>query len=409
MRLTPSALLDQAARALIRHKTRSALTALGIAIGIAAVVWVVAIGEAGTARAELLLQDLGDNLVWVEAGSRNVAGVRTGTHGTTSLTLDDAEAIAREIQRLHRVSPQVDGSIQAVSSHSNWATRFRGIAPDYLAIKRWRVAEGAAFTDEDVDRARNVCLLGQTVRERLFGADDPIGQMIRITGQPFEVVGLLAPKGQSQTGQDQDDTVMLPHTTAQRKLRAPRAPWVDDVVCSAVSPEAVAPASIEITQLMRQRHHIGPEQEDDFNIRHPEEVIKAQLEASRTLAALLITLASVSLLVGGIGIMNVMLASVTERTREIGVRLAVGATAGAVTSQFLAEAVLLCVFGGAVGVAMSVAGASAIGGALGWPLTIPAEALAIAMAFSVIVGVIFGLLPARRAARLDPIAALRAD
>jgi putative ABC transport system permease protein len=402
-------LCGQAGRSLLRHKGRTALSAIGIAIAIAAVVWVVALGQTGAARATALLQDLGDNLVWVEAGSGNVAGVRTGAKSTSTLTLGDAEAIAREVPFIQRVSPQVDGNVQLVSAQSNWSTRSRGIAASYLTIKRFAVAAGAVFTDEDVGSGRNVVLMGQTVRERLYGAENPVGQVVRMNGQPFEVIGLLAPKGQSATGADQDDVVMVPYTTANRKLRPVGQAWLDDIVCSAVSPEAVAPATIAITALMRERHRTGEGQEEDFNIRHPEEVVKAQMAASETFSTLLVSIASVSLLVGGIGIMNVMLASVSERTREIGVRLAVGATDGAITLQFLVEAVLLSMLGGLVGLVVSIAGSSVLARAVGWSLSIPPESFALALAFSAVVGVVFGYLPARRASRLDPIEALRSE
>ena len=399
--------LGQAWRAVFRHKVRSTLSALGIAIGIAAVVWVVALATAGAERSAEQLRALGDNLVWVEAGSRNVNGVRTGTHGATSLTLEDAEAIAREVPLVARLSPQMDGSVVAVNGTQNWTTRFRGIAADYLPIKRWEVVRGSVFTEEQLEHASNVCLLGATVRDRLFGAEDPTGQVIRLSGQPFEVVGVLGAKGQSATGQDQDDTIMMPYTTAQKKLRGNRLYWLDDIVCSAKSPEGVAPATEQIIALMRQRHHIDGDREDDFNIRHPEEIVKAQLEAATALSLLLISIASVSLVVGGIGIMNVMLASVAERTREIGVRLAVGATELALQSQFLAEAIILGLAGGVLGVGLSVAGSSLIGKALGWPMAIPIQALGLAVVFSIGVGALFGFLPARRASKLDPIAALR--
>jgi putative ABC transport system permease protein len=403
------ALLGQALRGVMRHKTRSSLTALGIAVGIAAVVWVVAVGRAGSERAEAQLTALGDNLIWVEAGARNVAGVRTGTRGMNTLTVEDVEAIRREVPTIKSVSPNIDGSVLLVHGNRNWTSHFRGVSPDYLSIKRWTLSSGGAFSDDAVNGADNVCLIGETVRQQLFGSEDPVGQVVRIGAQPFEVVGLLAPKGQSASGQDQDDTVMMPFTTARNKIRGRGITWLDDILCSAVTPEAVALAAKQIEELLRERHHIEVDAEDDFNIRHPEEIVKAQLAASETLARLLISIASVALLVGGVGVMNVMLASVAERTQEIGLRLAVGATPGAVQGQFLGEAVVLSLLGGLAGVLLSVVGSFALGRTLGWRLTIPPQALAIALAFSVAVGVVFGFYPARRAARLDPIEALRRD
>jgi putative ABC transport system permease protein len=398
----------EAMRALQRHKLRSALTTLGIMIGIAAVVLVIAVGRAGSARAEAALQNLGDNLVWVEAGSRNIAGVRNGSHGTTSLTLDDFEAIKRDVSLLKRISPQVDGTVQIIGGNSNWTTRYRGEAPDYLAIKKWEIAIGAAFTEDDVAERASKILIGETVRRQLFGGGgDGVGQMVRINGQLYTVVGVLAPKGQSTDGRDQDDWILLPYTTAETKLRGKSLLWLDDIVCSAVSPEAVNPAIDRIVALLRDRHHIAAGADDDFNIRRPDEVLKAQLEASNALALLLVSIASISLLVGGIGIMNVMLASVAQRTREIGVRLAIGATEGAVQLQFLGEAVLLSLAGGLFGVFLSAVGKIGFERAVGWPITIPPDAVLVAVVSSVGVGVFFGFYPARRAARLDPIVALR--
>jgi len=402
-----ASLAAESIRALGSNKLRSALAALGITIGIAAVVCVVAIGRASSVRLEEQLQNLGDNLIWVEAGSRNVSGVRTGTHGMNNLTLEDAAAILSEVRLIKSVSPHVDSHVSVVHENRTWTTTYRGVGPDYIDIKRWQIARGNWFTQAEVDRVANVCVIGQTVREQLFGAADPVGRIIRISNQLFEVIGLLAPKGQTGYGFDQDDTLLIPYTTAQKKLRGKGYDWVDDIMCSAVSLEAVNPAVDEITALMRQRHHIRPGEEDDFNVRRPEEVIKAQLETRRTLAAFLISIASISLLVGGIGILNVMLVSVTQRTREIGLRLAVGATEHAIQAQFLAEAVMLSVFGGLVGISLGVASSLIFGRVLQWPMSIPSQALMIAPAFSIGVGVFFGFYPARRAARMDPISALR--
>jgi putative ABC transport system permease protein len=391
----------------LRHKTRSALNALGVTIGVASVVWVVALGEAGSERALDQLHALGDNLVWIEAGARNVNGVRSGTYGMRNLTLGDADAIAREVPQIRRVSPNLDGSLLVVGGTRNWTTHYRGVSPDFFEIKRWPVAVGDGFSDDDVARATDVCVIGQTVKEHLFGDADPVGEVLRVGVQPFQIAGVLAPKGQSATGQDQDDTVIFPYTTAMKKVRGGGQVWLDDILCSAQRPEDVAPAAESISTLMRQRHRLAPEVDDDFNVRHPEELIRTQLEASRTLEALLVSVAAVALLVGGVGVMNVMLASVVERTREIGVRLAVGAPGWAVQVQFLLEAVLLTGIGGAAGVALSASGASVLGHMIGWTVPISPVAVAAALGCSVTTGVVFGFVPARRAANLDPIEALR--
>ncbi len=402
-------LFVEASKALLRHKARSGLNVLGVAIGIAAVVWVVAIGESGAARTQAQLAALGDNLVWVEAGSRSVSGVRTGTDGMRNLQLDDATAIAREVPSIALVSPNVDGSVVVQWQTRNWTTRFRGVAPEYEEIKRWSVAAGASFRSDDVDRAANVCLLGATVSAQLFGAADPIGQVIRVAGQPFTVVGVLAPKGQSATGRDQDDEIHVPYTTAIKKIRGGGATWLDDILCSATSAAAIPSAISDIDALLRQRHRVGVDDDDDFNIRHPEELVRAQARTADTVEALLVSVASVALLVGGIGLMNVMLASVVERTREIGVRLAVGAPPWAVQAQFLIEAVLLAFVGGVVGVLGAFVGSSLLSRLLGWSLAPSPEALAGSVLFSAAVGTVFGFLPARRAASVDPIEALRSE
>jgi putative ABC transport system permease protein len=400
-----SAMFQSALVALLRNKMRSILTVLGITIGIAAVICVVAIGKAGQARVQQQLNNLGDNFVWIEAGGRAVNGVRTGTHDTITLTVADAVAIKNQISLIKSVSPNVDDPVQVVYGNQNWHTSYRGVAPEYFDIKRWFVDQGAIFSQDDVDRSADVCLIGRTVREQLFGAEDPIGKVIRINNLPFKVVGTLIPKGQSLSGQDQDDTIIMPYTTAQKKIKG--ITWLDDILCSAISADAVKTAGQEAAAVLRDRHHLRPEEEDDFNIRNPEDIIQAQLDASKTLTVLLIAIASVSLIVGGIGIMNVMLVSVTERTREIGVRVAVGATEGAIQLQFLGESVMLSLVGGAAGVLFGILGSYLVGRTLQWPMEMSVEAVVVAALFSIAVGVFCGYYPARKASLLDPIEALR--
>jgi len=398
-------LLQSALVALLRNKMRSVLTVLGITIGIAAVICVVAIGKAGQAQVEQQLNNLGDNFVWIEAGGRAVNGVRTGTHGTKTLTFADAVAIKNQISLIKSVSPNVDGPVQIIYGNQNWFTKFQGVAPEFFDIKRWYVDQGAAFSQEDADRAADVCAIGRTVRDQLFGVEDPIGKVIRVKDLPCKVVATLHPKGLSVSGQDQDDIILMPYTTAQKKIKG--ITWLDDILCSAVSQSAVKVAGQEAAAVLRDRHHLRAEEEDDFNIRNPEDIIQAQLEASRTLTILLIAIASISLLVGGIGIMNVMLVSVTERTREIGVRVAVGATEEAIQLQFLGESVMLSLVGGTAGVLFGVVGSYLVGQTLRWPMQMSLESVVIAALFSIAVGVFFGYYPARKASLLDPIEALR--
>jgi putative ABC transport system permease protein len=400
-----SSILPVALSALGRNKLRTALTMLGITIGIAAVICTVAIGEGGSSRIREQLQNLGDNFVWVEEGSRNLKGVRTGTGTTKTLTARDATAILEAVPLIKSVSPQVDARIQAIYGNNNWNTVYRGVSPEFLSIRRWAVTSGACFTQQDVATAANVCVLGRTVVEQLFGEEDPIGKTIRLRDQPFRVLGVLKPKGESATGQDQDDFLMIPWTTAQHKIKG--ISWLDDILCSAVSADSIRPARTQIIALLRQRHHLRPGAPDDFNIRAPEEMLQAQEETSRTFTILLLSIASVSLLVGGIGIMNIMFVTVTERTREIGVRMAVGATKKNVQVQFIMEALVLSSLSGAAGAVVGVAASVAFSRALSWPTIIPPEWIVIAVMFSAFIGVFFGFYPARKAALLDPVEALR--
>jgi putative ABC transport system permease protein len=400
-----SSVFPVALNALSRNKLRTALTMLGITIGIAAVICTVAIGEGGSSRIREQLANLGDNFVWVEAGSRNLQGVRTGTGATKTLTARDAKAILETVPLIKSASPQVDSRIQAIHGNTNWNTTYRGVSPEYLSIRRWAVERGAGFTAQDVATSANVCVLGRTVAEELFGQEDPIGKSLRLRDQPFRVLGVLKPKGESATGQDQDDFLMIPWTTAQHKIKGIN--WLDDILLSAVSAEAIRPARTQIMALLRQRHHLREGAPDDFNIRAPEEMLQAQEETSKTFTILLLSIASVSLLVGGIGIMNIMFVTVTERTREIGVRMAVGATKKNVQVQFLLEALILSSLSGIAGAVLGIVASSVFSRALAWPTIIPPQWILIAVLFSALIGVFFGFYPARKAALLDPIEALR--
>lgn len=399
------AVIRVALRALARNKMRTALTMLGIIIGVGAVICTVAIGEGASNQVQEQLRNLGDNLVFISAGNRTRGGVRMGAEATKTLTVADARAIEQQCPMISRVSPGVWARGQVVYGNQNWNTTVRGVTPEYLEIRRWPLLSGGVFSQRDVDSAANVCLIGQTVVENLFPDDDPLGKTIRITNIPFRIVGVLASKGQSPFGRDEDDMILMPFTTVQKKIAG--IDWVNFIMCSAVSPEAIHAAQQDIAGLLRQRHKLREDEEDDFIVRSPTDLATVQAQAGRIMTLLLASIASVSLLVGGIGIMNIMLVSVTERTREIGVRMAVGATEQDVQRQFLSEALVLSLLGGAVGVAAGVGGSMAVSSMLQWPTSIPPQAIAIAVFFSAGVGVFFGYYPARKAARLDPIEALR--
>ena len=397
--------LQVAARALARNKLRAALTMLGITIGIAAVICTVAIGQGGTQMVQDQIAGLGTNLVWIEAGGRNVNGVRTGNGETKSLTVDDALAIEQNVPEIASLAPNVDGPAQVVRGNQNWSTTFRGISPEYFAMRRWDLEKGVFFTTSDVTQMTDVCLLGKTVAQTLFGDDDPVGQTIRVQNIPFRVIGVLQAKGLAPTGRDQDDFIMIPYTTAMRKLKGDN--WLDDIFASAVSPEAIPAAELAVCNLLRQRHHLRSDEPDDFNIRHPEDTLQAQQEASRTFTLMLASIASVSLLVGGIGIMNIMLVSVTERTREVGIRMAVGATEEDVRMQFLVEALMLSLLGGCAGMLTGILASREVSQLLQWPAVVSPVAVVVAVLISVVTGIVFGYYPAYQASRLDPIEALR--
>jgi len=394
-----------ALQALARNKMRSVLTMLGVIIGVGAVICSVAVGQGASNQIQQQISNLGDNMVWIEAGSRSVNGVYTGAKGTKTLVLADARAIQQQVPLVFNVSPHVDTNVHLVYQNQNWFTAVRGVPPEYLAVRRWVVERGSVFSQDDVDHAANVCLLGQTVVTNLFGREDPIGKTMRVQNLPCRIIGVLMAKGQSPSGQDQDDTLMMPFTTVQRKIKG--IDWLDDIMCSAASAAAIAPAEKQIAALLRERHHLRADEDDDFNLRHPAEIAKAGAESQRIMTILLASIASVSLIVGGIGIMNIMLVSVTERTREIGLRLAVGARGADVRMQFLGEATVLSLLGGSVGVLVGVAGSRLVATTLQWPTAVPLQALLVAVVFSGAVGVFFGYYPAHKAANLDPIDALR--
>ena len=392
-------------RVLARNKMRTALTMLGITIGIGAVICTVAIGEGGSQQIRDQISSLGDNMVWVEAGGRTVNGAHTGNDNTKSLVNGDSDAIPAASSLIKACSPNVDGHVQVVYGNQNWSTQFRGVAPSFLTIRNWPVDEGTPFTEQDVVSRAQVVVLGKTVADQLFSGTDPVGKTIRVGGLPFQVIGVLASKGASGFGRDQDDTMMMPYTTAQHKVSG--QDWLDDIFCSAVSPEAIDPAQEQITRLMRQRHHLRPKEPDDFNIRTPTQFLQAQEQASHTFTLMLASIASVALLVGGIGIMNIMLVSVTERTREIGVRMAVGATERDIQMQFLIEAIIVSLLGGVLGVFFGIFASRVLASTLHWTMQIPALAIVVAAGFALFMGLFFGYYPAQKASRLDPIEALR--
>ncbi len=400
-----SEVLRVAFRALARNKMRTALTMLGIIIGVGAVICTVAIGQGASQQVQDQIQSLGENVITINAGSVNQGGVRLGSQANKSLTVGDAKAIAEQISSVSRVSPGVMAGVQIVFGNQNWFTRVTGASPDFLQIRHWPLQRGSSFSDQDVDMGADVCIIGRTVAQNLFGERNPVGQTIRVSSIPFRVIGQLVAKGQSTFGQDQDDTMILPYTTVQKKISG--ITWLQNITVSAVSPEQMEVAQAQIAALLRQRHHLRADEPDDFIIRVPADIAQTRDQAQAVMRVLLAAIASVSLVVGGIGIMNIMLVSVTERTREIGVRMAVGATEHDVRRQFLSEAITLSMFGGAIGVGFGYIASSVLSTILRWPTLIPLYTVFIAVAFSAAVGVIFGYYPARKAASLDPIEALR--
>jgi putative ABC transport system permease protein len=396
---------SEAMKSLRRNLIRTVLTILGLVVGIAAFICVVGVGKAGSAKVEEQLQKLGDNMIWIEAGSRATNGVRFGTRETNSLRVEDATAIFAEAPGLKRMSPNVDGRVQVIYGTQNWNTTYRGVAPEYFDIRKWELQSGTIFTHDDVDKDIPVCILGQTVVANLFPNEDPVGKSLRVQAMPCRVIGVFQPKGASASGWDQDDFVAMPYTTAMKRISGTY--WLDDIFFSATTRAAIPIATQHAVSLLRERHRLHPGEPDDFNIRSPEDVIRAQLQASQLFTWLLGTTASLALLVGGIGIMNIMLVSVTERTREIGIRLAIGATEGDIQFQFLSEAVAISLLGGLLGVIAGIGASSLFESTLQWEIKLTPQLLLFSGLFAAGIGIFFGYYPSRKASQLDPIAALR--
>jgi putative ABC transport system permease protein len=401
--------LRVALRALGRNKLRSFLTGLGVVIGVAAVIAMVAIGDGAKARVEQTFASIGSNMLIILNGSSQGGGAMGGAGSLPSLTWDDLKAIQTELSAVREAAPVLRSGAQVMSEDANWNTSIQGTTPDFLRVRSWPVALGAEFTQTDVDGGMKVALAGQTVVDKLYGANaNPVGQVVRVKNIPFVIVGVLEKKGQSPFGQDFDDVLLVPVTTFQQKISGGLKNFIaGQIVVSSRGEDGNARAQQQVRGLLRDRHRLSVDADDDFQIRNPSEIASAQQEGTKTLTTLLMAIAAVSLLVGGIGIMNIMLVSVTERTREIGVRMAVGARARDIQLQFLVEALALSVSGGLIGVATGLGIAGWLASAFGWSMLVRPDVILIAVGFSGLVGVGFGFYPALKASRLDPITALR--
>lgn len=400
-------ILRIAMRALSRNKLRSSLTMLGIIIGVGAVIAMVGVGQGARQQVQDQIAAMGANTLFVGSGSVNKGGQRTGFGGTKTLVQGDLDAILREVPTVKKAAPNDGTSAQVVFENQNWSTRVNGTTPPFFEIRSWPVQKGTVFGQDDIDQAANVIVLGQSVANNLFGSTDPIGKTVRVKNLPFRVIGVLSSKGYSSGGMggDQDDVAYMPITTLQKKLTGNT--WYNFLMMEAVSREASFSVQSQVESLLRDRHRIRKGQDDDFFVRNLADFAELQDQSSAVFTYLLGSIASVSLIVGGIGIMNIMLVSVTERTREIGIRMAIGATEEDVQRQFLIEAVVLSLMGGLIGIAVGVGTSLLITNLLGWAVLVSPWAIVSAVVFSMGVGVFFGYYPARKAARLDPIEALR--
>jgi putative ABC transport system permease protein len=395
-------------RALRVNKMRSALTMLGIIIGVGAVIAMLAVGTGASEKISQQISSIGSNLIIILPGSTTSGGLRMGMGSQPTLTRDDADAILKECPAVQEVAPVLNGAAQIVYGNQNWSTGVYGTTPGMLNIREWPLSSGRPFTDQDVRSATKVCLVGQTVVENLFGSIDPEGKVIRIKKVPFTVIGVLERKGQSPQGQDQDDTIYIPVTTAQKKIFGTTFPgMVRTIMVKGKSMEDLDDAERQVKELLRQRHRLGPKQDNDFTVRNLTQIMQVAEQSTKVMTLLLGAIASVSLLVGGIGIMNIMLVSVTERTREIGIRMAVGAKTWDIRLQFIIEALTLSLIGGIIGIIAGVSGSKIISAAAGWPTIVSILSILMAFGFSGFVGIFFGFYPAYKASLLNPIDALR--
>jgi putative ABC transport system permease protein len=398
-------ILLSAFRALQRNKMRSFLTMLGVIIGVGAVIAMLAIGQGATASVQAQIASLGTNVLMVFPGSQQSGGIRMGAGTVTTLTEDDALAIGRECSAVAYISPGARSGGQVIAGNLNWATSIEGTSADYPEIRKWKVEYGAFYTDQDIKAATKVCVIGRTIADNLFPESDPVEQNIRIRNVPFKIIGVLEKKGQNAMGQDQDDIILAPYTTVLRRLSY--SPNIRYVLVSAVSEADIPTAQNQISELLRMRHKVPNPDMDDFTIRNQADLAATATATTQIMTILLASIAAVSLLVGGIGIMNIMLVSVTERTREIGIRMSVGARERDIMTQFLIEALVLSLTGGVTGIILGVVGSKTISGLANWPTIITVFSIVLSFGFSFAIGIFFGYYPARKASRLNPIDALR--
>jgi putative ABC transport system permease protein len=399
-----SVLIRVAGESIKKNKMRTLLTMLGIVICVGAVIIMVAVGQGAQRGIANQINALGTNLLVITAGASNTSGVSQGAQAFNRLTIDDSEKLKREGTLFAGVTPVVMTRVQVLAGGTNWRTTINGVSTDWQTVRDWQTSSGDFFTETDLRGMRKVALIGQTVADNLFPGVDPVGSQIQIRNEPFDIVGVLAKKGQNAVGQDQDDVVIMPYTTAQTRLSGNTRIW--QILVSATSQQDITAAQQEATEIMSESHKIG-DGDDDFTVRNQTEIANAAQGTTKIMTWLLASIASVSLIVGGIGIMNIMLVSVTERTREIGIRMAIGARGSDVLTQFLVESIVMSVLGGAVGLVVGIGGASLVARFTGWSTEVPVAAVALAIGFSAAVGVFFGFYPARKAAALDPIQALR--